>query len=398
MAFVFGWRVVPGTVSTADGGLVVDFDPLPAGPPFEGVTYRLKRIAFDLGADRVVKKRKVRRVNGKRKVRVTKKRVHLITNPRRCEGGSWTTSMGLAVPRRLRHAAHEPDGLRVSAVSQPAAAGRAGPELADDLVFDVGFHHGEDTVYYLRKGYRVVGFEAHPALIEAARVKFAAELEDGRLQLVAGAITAGPEKTLTFYTHSRMSSWGTTETHRADRNAIMGESIPVTVPAVDFAACLREHGVPHYVKIDIEAADMLCLEALEVVAPDQRPRYTSIEAESETWAGVVRQFDTLERLGYTRFAIVQQANVGGRVRRITTRDGQVIPYRYEMESSGPFGDDLTGPWTDRREALRRYRRILPKLVAAHKFDQLPKGTELRYIVSAIVDRPLPGWFDIHAAR
>ena len=48
--------------------------------------------------------------------------------------------------------------------------------------------------------------------------------------------------------------------------------------------------------------------------------------------------------------------------------------------------------------MRRYRRILPRLVAAHAFDQLPKGTEIRYAVSALVDRPLPGWFDIHAAR
>jgi hypothetical protein len=195
-----------------------------------------------------------------------------------------------------------------------------------------------------------------------------------------------------------MSAWGTTETHRAERNAIMGESVPVTVPAVDFAACLREYGVPHYVKIDIEAADMLCLDALAEIEPDQRPRYASIEAESERWSGVVGQFDALERLGYTRFAIVQQGNVGGRVRRITTRDGRTIPYCYEMDSSGPFGEDLTAPWSDKREALRRYRRILPALVAAHAFDQLPKGTEIRYVVASLVGRPLPGWYDIHAAR
>ncbi len=286
----------------------------------------------------------------------------------------------------------------MSTVSQPAAAGAAAPRAVPDLVFDVGFHRGEDTVYYLRKGYRVVAFEAHPDLVEAGRERFAAELADGRLQIVAGAIAADPGETLTFYTHARMSSWGTIEQHRADRNETMGESVPVTVPAVDFAACLREHGVPHYLKIDIEAADMLCLEALAGVEPDERPRYASIEAESESWRGAVRQFDLLERLGYTRFAIVQQGNVGGRVGPITTRDGRRIPYRYEMESSGPFGDDLAGPWSDKREALRRYRRILPKLVAAHAFDQLPKGTEIRYVVSALVDRPLPGWFDIHAAR
>jgi FkbM family methyltransferase len=286
----------------------------------------------------------------------------------------------------------------MSVAPQPAAR-PAGPraQLAPDLVFDVGFHRGEDTLYYLRKGFRVVAFEAHPELVDAAQQRFAAEIADGRLRVVPGAITAQPQETLTFYTHSRMSSWGTTESHRADRNAVMGESVAVTVPAVDFAACLREHGVPHYLKIDIEAADMLCLEALFDVEPEQRPRYASIEAESEAWSGVVRQFDTLERLGYSRFAIVQQGNIGGRVGRITTRDGRTIPYRFEMDSSGAFGEDLAGPWVGKREALRRYRRILPALVAAHAFDQLPKGTEIRYVAGALVGRPLPGWFDIHAA-
>lgn len=96
VAFVFGWRVVPGTLDTSDG-LVVAFDPLPAGPPFAGVSYALKRISFDFAAKRVIKQRKVRRVNGKRRVRVVKRRVDLITNPNRCDG-SWASSMTLRFP------------------------------------------------------------------------------------------------------------------------------------------------------------------------------------------------------------------------------------------------------------------------------------------------------------
>jgi FkbM family methyltransferase len=287
----------------------------------------------------------------------------------------------------------------MSAASQPTLKpARAHPELVPDLVFDVGLFRGEDTVYYLRKGFRVVAFEAHPQLVDAARDRFGAEIADRRLQIVPGAITAQPQDSVTFYTHSRMTAWGTTELHRAERNEVMGESVPITVPAVDFAACLRDYGIPHYLKIDIEAADMLCLEALCAVEPQQRPRYVSIEAESETWSGVVRQFDLLARLGYSRFAIVQQGNIGGRVGSVMTRDGRTIPYRFEMFSAGPFGEDLAGPWLDQREAMRRYRRILPALVAANAFDQLPKGTEIRYVVASLVGRPLPGWFDIHAAR
>jgi FkbM family methyltransferase len=286
----------------------------------------------------------------------------------------------------------------VSVSPQPTVRSGPRPQLAPNLVFDVGFHRGEDTLYYLRKGFDVVAFEAQPDLVEAARRQFATEIADGRLHVVSGAITERGRGSVTFYVHERMSIWGTTDPHQADANQVLGPSVAITVPAVDFAACLRDHGVPQYLKIDIEAADMLCLEALRDVDPEQRPRYVSIEAESEAGSGAVRQFDLLERLGYTRFAIVQQANIGGRVGRITTRDGRTIPYRFEMRSSGPFGDDLAGPWLDKEQAVRRYRRILPALVAAHAFDHLPRGPEIRYITAALVRRPLPGWFDIHAAR
>jgi hypothetical protein len=96
VAYVFGWRVVPATLSTADG-ILLDFDPLPAGPPFPNVSYRLKRIALDLGAKRVVRQRKVRRVNGVRRVTVVKRRVHLVRNPRTCQG-SWASSISLTFP------------------------------------------------------------------------------------------------------------------------------------------------------------------------------------------------------------------------------------------------------------------------------------------------------------
>jgi hypothetical protein len=96
VAFVFGWRVVPATLSGTDG-IVADFDPLPAGPPFPDVSYQLKGISINLAARRVVRERKVRRVNGKRRVKVVKRRVHLITNPRRCDG-TWELSIALRFP------------------------------------------------------------------------------------------------------------------------------------------------------------------------------------------------------------------------------------------------------------------------------------------------------------
>jgi FkbM family methyltransferase len=287
----------------------------------------------------------------------------------------------------------------VSVVSQgPEDRARAPASLTSDLVFDVGMYRGEDTRYYLRKGFRVVAFEANPELVDAARRGFAAEIADGRVQLVPGAITAEGKGSVPFYLHSRLALWGTTDVEQVARNEVLGPSASIAVPAVNFARCLRDFGVPHYLKVDIESADMLCLDALLNVDPQQRPRYVSLEAASDSWSAPVRQFDLLARLGYTRFAIVQQATIGGRVAPITTRQGRTIPYVFEPYSSGAFGEDLAGPWVDRSEAVRRYRRILVALMAGHAFDRLPKGVEIRFMLAALVGRPLPGWFDIHAAR
>jgi FkbM family methyltransferase len=276
---------------------------------------------------------------------------------------------------------------------------QARPQLAEDLVFDVGMHLGEDTAYYLRKGFRVVAFEAHPELVEAAQKRFAAALTDGQLTIVSGAIVDDARESVTFYAHSRISLWGTVEPSRANRNELMGPSVEITVPAVDFARCLDQYGAPHYLKIDIEAADMVCLEGLFGVEPDQRPRYASIEAESEAWSDVVRQFDLLEELVYSRFAIVQQMLIGKHSGQITTRDRRTVPHQFEMHSSGPFGEDLTASWQTKADALRRYRWILRALRAGATFDRwVPKGAEIRFVTGWVMRRPLPGWFDIHAAR
>jgi hypothetical protein len=89
VAKLFGWQVVPGTVSTHPG-FTVGFDPLPAGPPFPGVTYSLKRITLNLGATRVIKKR-VKTQGG---TRVTNQHLAYFRNPVSCHGG-WKSSVSL---------------------------------------------------------------------------------------------------------------------------------------------------------------------------------------------------------------------------------------------------------------------------------------------------------------
>jgi len=61
-----------------------------------------------------------------------------------------------------------------------------------DLIYDVGMCKGEDTDFYLKKGFRVVAFEADPDLVDMNKKRFAKEINDKKLIIVGGAIVENP--------------------------------------------------------------------------------------------------------------------------------------------------------------------------------------------------------------
>lgn len=272
------------------------------------------------------------------------------------------------------------------------------PRPVRDLVFDVGLHRGEDTEYYLALGYRVVGFEANPELIEACRARFADAIADGHLTLVEGAITESGQESITFYRHSELSVWGTTDPDWAARNDQIGASQSITVPTVAFPEQLERHGVPYYLKVDIEGADLLCLESLRH-AP-ARPVYASLEADLGSMAAIEGELDLMEELGFDSFVAVPQDNIPDS--QITTRglDGSVVRHRFELNASGPFGDDVEG-WASRAQTTERYRRIVRR---HRRFDhrsplgRFAAGRHLLHLTGRAIGVPLPGWYDTHARR
>lgn len=270
-------------------------------------------------------------------------------------------------------------------------------ELVADLVYDVGAHKGEDSAYYLAKGYRVVAFEANAELVRGCEERFASEIADGRLTLVEGAISDAEAPFVRFYRHP-LSTWGTTSDEMVERNLMVAASEAVDVPAVRFAGKLRETGMPSFMKIDIEGSDMLCLQAL--LEFDRRPQSVSIESHKTDFAHVEAELELLARLGYDRFAVVQQGDVAGRTVRTSRLDGSPLTFRFEEDSSGPFGADV-GPWLERTAALRRYKRVFLayRLIGARSRLRATRvGRRLHGIALRRLKRPLPGWYDTHAAR
>ena len=127
-----------------------------------------------------------------------------------------------------------------------------------ELIDHVGFHRGEDTEFYLAKGFKVVAIEAHPGLYRAGLEKFTDYIESGRLVLLnlAVAEASGP---ITFF-ESDNDVWGSINRDAAMRNVRLGSGWrEITVEGRRFGEILRQFGTPYFMKVDIEGADALCL-------------------------------------------------------------------------------------------------------------------------------------------
>lgn len=264
-----------------------------------------------------------------------------------------------------------------------------------DLIFDIGLHEGEDTEFYLKKGFRVVAVEANPDLSKLVEDKLCKYIESGQLTIVNAAITdkAGP---IAFYINEQKTVWGTTSSEWADRNERLGTtSRKITVDGIEFRKLLEDFGTPYYLKIDIEGADLLCVEALGTVL--SRPKYVSIESNKTSWKGLVNEFELLAGLGYSKFKIVDQGLVKTQVAPLPAKEGGSIEHTFSPGSSGLFGEEAPGSWLTQKAAIRAYRKIFFKY-----FLFGDDGILLRFrnfpLLWRLANMGDINWYDTHAGR
>jgi FkbM family methyltransferase len=269
--------------------------------------------------------------------------------------------------------------------------------MEQDLIIDLGAHNGDDTGYYLQKRFRVVSVEANPILAEQIAGRFHHAVRDGRLTVLNLGI-AGQTGTLPFWVNDEQSVWSSFDRDLGGRHGSRCHSVPV--PCLPLDSILCEHGVPYYLKIDIEGYDRVCLDSLLV---GHCPRYLSCELTHVD--GLIEQ---LHDLGYERFKLVNQSTytdatpvfdnqIGFRaLRKLCACVPVVKPflpngvrsdfdtfapepgYRFPQGSSGPFGEETYGPWRSRDEIVRRYDHIRNRFLrAAVPLEQC--------------------WYDVHAS-
>src|SRR5215831_6064012 len=164
--------------------------------------------------------------------------------------------------------------MLVAATAGSLAVSQRGSEafVHQDLIYDVGMNNGDDTAYYLRRGFRVIAIEANTHLAKCAAERFRTQISSGQLRILNIGIAA-EEGELPFWICETYSEWSSFDRKRASR----GPHHEVMVPCRRFASVLEEFGVPHYLKVDIEGNDTLGLQDLN---PRRLPKFVSTESAS----------------------------------------------------------------------------------------------------------------------
>ena len=245
-----------------------------------------------------------------------------------------------------------------------------------DLIYDAGMHQGKDTDFYLKKGFRVIAIEASTSHVSVAQQQFRTQIADGKLTIVPAAVapTAGR---IQFYLNLDKDDWGTISPDFAARNEHLGiRSQMVEVDAVTMQSILERHGIPYYLKIDIEGADTLCLEALHQFS--ERPRFVSIEIDLTSFADGFDSLVHLWNLGYRDFKLVNQS-MNKRVSCPNPPlEGIFTPAKFDSHTSGPFGEESPGRWLNVEGTLQRYQQVMHQ---QRRFGALGKyyHTPLRHL-------------------
>jgi FkbM family methyltransferase len=175
--------------------------------------------------------------------------------------------------------------------------------IPSQLVFDLGFHDGDTSEYYLKQGHTVVGVECNPSLMHQNTENFCSYIFNKKLYLVDKCISSEDNKKETFYI-STNPVWSSLNKNIAERKE---KSTPIEVDTITLASLISEYGCPYYCKIDIEGADILAIQSLESI--QNKPKYISCEVDCRGKNEVTTDFPILNELynlGYNKFMLINQ--------------------------------------------------------------------------------------------
>lgn len=216
------------------------------------------------------------------------------------------------------------------------------------LIVDIGMSEGNDTAFYLAKGFQVVGVEADTTLQPHLTARFADEITAGRLLVLHRAASETSGDYVTFYHNS--TEQGHSSLDRQGRSVGVAE---YRVGTIDWSGLRAVAGVPYYLKLDIEGAEPGFLRSM--LNAGDIPLYISAEVQT------FQPIELFHRIGYKRFRLINQTLLGGVTLPDPPLEGGYVERPDPFHWSGPFGRELAGNRWFSFEEIRAIYGVLHEL-------------------------------------
>jgi len=206
---------------------------------------------------------------------------------------------------------------------------------------------GNDTDFYLKKGFDVLGVEADPVTYQTLQTRFSEEISAGRLEIINAAASATNNEKLSFFVNDHVQGHSRILTKDAPKPLRAGTIHEVKT--VNWTALSKKFSEAYYCKIDIEGAEIPFLDSFE---GHKLPKY--ISAESHSLEPIIK----LHQMGYKSFKLINQTILHTFVVPKPPLEGKYLPNHKFQHASGFFGEELPGSkWLSFNEVMEAYFTI-----------------------------------------
>lgn len=177
------------------------------------------------------------------------------------------------------------------------------------VMMDLGAHKGADSAFYLRDRYKVIAVEAHPGLARECEATLSllnsTTIMPGediiRYRVLKAAVTPTGEEAHLYCSNKGLQG----ETHSIYPHRVKGcEDVGYTVAGTTIPRLFKNHGVPYYLKVDIEGADVVAIRQLHDCKAV--PPYLSVEPDRDHPEEALEIMAHFGYMGYDSFDLVRQ--------------------------------------------------------------------------------------------
>jgi len=209
------------------------------------------------------------------------------------------------------------------------------------IIFDLGANQGQNLNYFLKKADIVIAVEANPKLVTKIKSNFKKFIDDKRL-IIENVVLINDNKIKKIDFFLSKGNMLTSTLFPKNPNKFFKQKIKCEKTSLLVMRYLSVFDIKNieYIKIDLEGADHLILD--DLIKNNILPKYLSVECHRP------EVIELLINSKYKSFKFVQGENMLFKKNvKIKIRNGDKETVNFDKHSSGPYGDDIPGPYYDK---------------------------------------------------